>query len=213
MADVVDRHPARCLSDGAAILKSGQLIVVAAMRGDGSDPDVGELPKLDAFDQEFGHEPAAVLRGQRRQTRRRLLVGLLLAVGIISVPTLAWLNADGPLHSEGQSGRISLQSATTERPNEEVDHLVREIAALRQQVKELTEAHQQATDQIASLKAAEHQSRDPASLTYWYSDLTSLTLGTVNQPKPGIAGPPARRSATVGRKRDNGEPLSLEAPQ
>ena len=140
------------------------------------------------------------------------MVGLLLAVGIISVPTLAWLNADGPLHSEGQSGRISLQSATTERPNEEVDHLVREIAALRQQVKELTEAHQQATDQIASLKAAEHQSRDPASLTYWYSDLTALNLGTVSQPKP-IAGPPARRSATVGRKRDNGEPLSLEAPQ
>jgi hypothetical protein len=183
------------------------------MRGDESDPDVSELPRLDAFDQEFGHEPAAVLRGQRRQTRRRLLVGLVLAVGIISVPTLAWLNADGRLHSEGQSGGISLQSATNERPNEQVDHLLREVAALRQQVQELTEAHQQATDQIASLKAAEHQSRDPASLTYWYSDLTSMNLGTVNQPKQGIAGPPARRSATVGRKRDNGEPLSLEAPQ
>jgi hypothetical protein len=194
--------------------KRGQLIAETAMRGDGSDPGVGELPRLDAFDQEFGQEPVAVLRGQRRQTRRRLLVGLLLAVGIISVPALAWLNADGRLHSEGHSGRISLQSATNEGPNEQVDHLVREVAALRQQVRELTEAHQQATDEIASLKAAEHQSRDPASLTYWYSDLTALNLGTVNQPKP-VAGPPARRSATVRpeRRRDNGEPLSLEAPQ
>ena len=35
--------------------------------------DVAEMPRLDAFDEEFGQDPAAILRGQRRKTRLRLL--------------------------------------------------------------------------------------------------------------------------------------------
>jgi hypothetical protein len=179
---------------------------------------VGELPRLDVFDQEFGREPVAVLRGQQRQTRRRLLVGLLLGLAIISVPALAWLSADGRVASDAQSGPISLQSATGEGSNEQVDRLLREVAALQQQLRELTDAHQRATEKITSLEAAETENRNSASLTYWYSDLSALNVGNAGQPS-GIIAPPVRRAATARpeprelRKRENGEPLSLVAPQ
>jgi hypothetical protein len=180
---------------------------------------VGELPRLDAFDHEFGRESVAVQRGQQRQTRRRLLVGLLLALAIVSVPALAWLSADGRVPSQVQSGPMSLQSATGQGSNEQVDRLLREVAALKQQVRELTEAHQRATEKITSLEAAENENRNSAALTYWYSDLNALNVGNVGQPRPGIVAPPARRAATARpeprepRKRENGEPLSLTAPE
>src|SRR5262245_6215126 len=60
----------------------GQPMAVWVMGGSGTD-----MPSLDAFDQEFGREPAAVLRVQQRSTTLRPLAGFLLAVAIISVPT------------------------------------------------------------------------------------------------------------------------------
>jgi hypothetical protein len=188
------------------------------MGDDGSQ--LGELPRLDAFDQEFGRDHVAVLRGQQRQTGRRLLAGLLLGLAIISLPALAWLSADGQVHLPVPSGPMALQSATDQGSSEPVDRLLRDVAALKERVRVLTEAHQRATEKIASLEAAEQETRNPGPLTYWYSDLSALNMGNAGQAKPGVVAPPARRSATArpevreNRKRDNGgEPLSLTAPQ
>jgi hypothetical protein len=185
------------------------------MRGGGSD--VSEIPRLDAFDEEFGREPVVILRDQRRKVRLRssTLVVLLLGAGIVSALALAWLNADGWLRSVPSP----LQYASREGADEQIGRFRREVEALKKQIGELTDAQQQAADTIASLKAAAQEPRDPASSTYWYSDLAALHFGIADQPRPGIFAPVLRQSAPARpdfrntRKRDGGAPLSLEAPQ
>src|SRR5262244_2106062 len=62
------------------------------MRGEAIASD---LPSLDAFDDEFGREPIAILHGQqRRRMRLRLIVGMLVAAAIGTVLALAWSIAD-----------------------------------------------------------------------------------------------------------------------
>ena len=174
------------------------------MRGDGTD--AGEMPRLDAFDDEFGREPVAMLRAHERRTRLRPLIGLLLAAAIVSVPALAWLSADG-------------SRSPSEGADAQVERLVREIAGLKQEIKELTEAQQAASEQIASLQAAEQEARNASAPAHWYSDLTALSFESASPAKPAVVAPPAPRGATARpeareiRRRDNGEPLSLEAPQ
>jgi hypothetical protein len=184
------------------------------MGGSGTD----EMPSLDAFDQEFGRrEPVAVLRAQQRRTTLRPLAGLLLAAAIISVPTLAWLSADGRPISDGQSRPMALQSASRDGSQEQVERLLRQVAALKQEISDLTQAQAQARESIAALKVAEEEARTPAA-AYWYSDPAALSFGTVGPPST-VAAAPSRRSATARpetrepRRRDNGAPLSLEAPQ
>jgi hypothetical protein len=187
----------------------------------GGDPDVSEMPRLDAFDEEFGREPVAILRGQRRKLRLRFsaLVVLLLGAGIASALALAWLNTEGWLRFEVQSAPSSQQYASREGSDEQIGRLRREVEALKKEIGELTEAQQQAADTIASLKAGEQEPRDPAASAYWYSDLAALHFGIVSPPRPGVGVPGARRSATArpdfrnARKRDGAAPLSLEAPQ
>src|SRR5262249_21716413 len=60
------------------------------------------MPRLDAFDEEFGPDPAAILRGQRRKTRLRLLtlLGVVVGAGVIGALALAWSTADGRLRPE-----------------------------------------------------------------------------------------------------------------
>ena len=124
----------------------------------------GEMPKLDAFDQEFGSElPADAWENPRRRTVR-VLAGVLLAAAIISVPALAWFYADGlPLRptSMSQPGEQRSEAAA------EVDRLTREVAALKQEIRELTAAQQQSAEVIASLQAAEQDARNPPA--YWCS--------------------------------------------
>jgi hypothetical protein len=189
------------------------------MRGGG--PNASEIPRLDAFDEEFGREPVAILRGQRRKVRLRssALVVLLLGAGIVSALALAWLNADRWWRFEDQSAPSPPQYASREGADEQIGRLRREVEALKKQIGELTEAQQQAADTIASLKAAAEEPRDPASSVYWYSDLAALHFGIADQPRPGIVAPVPRQSAPARpdfrntRKRDGGAPLSLEAPQ
>ena len=52
-----------------------------------------EMPKLDAFDQEFGGELPAATSEPRRTSR--VLAGVLVAAAIVSVPALAWFYSDG----------------------------------------------------------------------------------------------------------------------
>jgi hypothetical protein len=199
--------------------KAGQLTAEPTMRGGG--PDVSEMPRLDSFDEEFGREPAAILRGQRRKGRLRVsaLVVLLLGAGVVSALALAWLNTKGWLRFEVQSAPSSQQYATREGSDEQIDRLRREVEALKKEIGDLTQAQQQSDDTITSLKAGEQEPRDPVSSAYWYSDLAARHFGVESQPMPGMVAPAPRWWATAhpvfrnARKRDGGAPLSLEAPQ
>ena len=177
--------------------------------------DADDMPRLDAFDEEFGREPVAILRGQRRRSRLRLwsVVVFVLAAGIVGALAFAWPTVDGGLFPQLQSMPFSTKS--TSGADEQIDRLRREVAALKRDVRELTEAQQQAADTIAALKAAEPEHN--ASSVSWYSDPAALNFGIVSQqPQPGVIAPPLRPGATArpkARKRDVVTPLSLEAPQ
>ena len=58
--------------------------------------DAAEMARLDAFDEEFGQDPVAIQRGQRRKTRERFwtFFSIALGVGVISVLALGWSAAD-----------------------------------------------------------------------------------------------------------------------
>jgi FtsZ-binding cell division protein ZapB len=188
---------------------------------------VSEMPRLDAFDEEFGHKPVAVLRGQRRK-RLRFSTLIIAALGAAIIAALAWpwAVANGRLYSEVRALLPSLRTASENASGEEqTNRLVRQIDALkteiagltvvRQQwqdridtlkteVAELTEARQQVHDKIASLEAGKQEpaaasSRDHSSSASWYSDLAALNYGiVVDRPSGSInAPPPSRRSATA----------------
>jgi hypothetical protein len=165
----------------------------------------GEMPRLDAFDEEFGREPVAILRGQqRRRLRLRVVVGLLLAAAIATVLVVAWSIAD-----EWQRPQAPLATASV--PDEEVVRLVREVATLKQEIRQLTAAQQQATETIAALEA-EQDNRLRAS--FWYSETAALTFGIGGQSEPGATTAAARRAAAARPKpRRREEPLSIEPPQ
>jgi hypothetical protein len=197
--------------------KDGPQAAELTMRGDTTD--VSELPRLDAFDEEFGGEPVAMVRGQHRRGGLRLtaLIVLLVGAGIIGAVALVWLNADDWFRFEVQSAPSAPQLASREGSDEQIGRLRREIEALKQKIGELTEAQQQGADTIASSQAVGQDARNPAS--YWYSDLAALHYGIASPPRPSTAAPAHPRSATArpefrnNRRRDGGTPLSLEAPQ
>ncbi len=171
-------------------------------------PRAGEMPKLDAFDQEFGGElPADAWENPRRRTVR-VLAGVLVAAAIISVPALAWFYADGlPLRPTSMSQPGERTDAAAE-----VDRLTREVAALKQEISDLTAAQQQSAEVIASLQAAEQDARNPPA--YWWSELAMLNFD--GDPPAAAAAAAARRAATpreAPRTREPGTPLSLEPPQ
>src|SRR3979490_2268415 len=147
---------------------------------------VTELPRLDAFGEEFGREagavvrvcpgpavcdkgcgrePVAVLRGQRRKKLRfSAVIGALLGAAIITTLAWPWVNADEGLRSEIQALLPSIQrSPAREGAAEQVDRLVREVESLKREIADLTEARQQAADRIASLEEGEQKTRDQLS--------------------------------------------------
>jgi hypothetical protein len=183
------------------------------MGGGGSSS--ANMPRLDAFDEEFGREPAAVLPARERTGSPRFLARLLLAAAIIGLPVWAWLSANGHSASDGRSGPPALQAAAPEESGGQVDRLLSQVAALQQVIRDLTRAQQEASDSIAALKAAEQDSRN-VTPGYWYSDPAALSFGTGSPPRAVAAPSVPRRSATArseNRRRENGAPLSLGAPQ
>jgi hypothetical protein len=185
----------------------------------GGDSTVSEMPRLDAFDEEFGREPVAILRGQRRRKLRiPTVVAAALGAAVITALAWPWVSADGGLRSEVQALLPIPRGAAHETSAEQVDRLVREVVSLKKEIADLTEARQQAEDRIASLAAADQEPRDHPSV-YWYSDLAALSYETPFPPRPSTAPTLARRSATVrtegrdARRRDSAPPVSLEAPQ
>lgn len=185
--------------------------------------DAEEMPRLDAFDQEFGREPVAIVRGHRRRIRLRTwaLIVVALGAGVISALAVSWPNGDGLLRFELQSAPPLLQrSASREDSDEQIDRLRREMDALKKEISDLTEAHRQAGETIAALQATEQEPRAPAPGEYWYSNLAALNFGLASLSQPRVAVPPPPRRPATARpeprepaRRDNGgAPLSLEAP-
>src|SRR5262249_29437959 len=174
------------------------------MRGEAIASD---LPSLDAFDDEFGREPIAILHGQqRRRMRLRLIVGMLVAAAIGTVLALAWSIAD-----EWQRPQAPLSERTAAVPDEQGARLVREVATLKQEIRELTAAHEQATETIATFEA-EQESRLRAS--FWYSEPAALTFGIATRSDPtASAAPPRAAAARPKQQRRREEPLSIEPPQ
>ena len=191
-----------------------------------------EMPRLDAFDQEFGREPVAILRGHRRRIRLRtwVLIFVVLGAGVISALAVSWPNGDGLLRFELQSAAPLFQrSASREDSDEQIDRLRLEVDALKKVISDLTEAHRQAGETIAALQATaasqatEQEPRAPVPGEFWHSNLAALNFGIAGQSQPPAAAPPPRRRPATARpgprepaRRDNGgnggTPLSLEAP-
>jgi hypothetical protein len=183
-----------------------------------------ELPRLDAFDDEFGQDPVAILRAQRRKTRARIwtLIAVAIGAGIVGALALAWSTFGGRLRLEPQPAPMTLQSATREAPSEEVARLLRQVDALKNEVgglkneiRNLTQAQQQAAETIVALKAAQ-DAPSPVPSGHWYSNPAALTFGIVRQPEPGGVVLPPRRPATArpafrkAQRRSDRRPRALE---
>jgi hypothetical protein len=173
------------------------------------------MPSLDAFDEEFGREPATILPARPRIGTRRFMVRLCLAAAIIGLPVWAWVSANGRAVSGSQASAPALQVGGPEGSREQIDRLLRQVAALQQEIRDLTQAQQEAAESVATLKGAEQDSHNSAA-SYWYSDPAALSFGTASPPIPVAAPAPPRRSATVRSencRRESAAPLSLDAPQ
>ena len=176
-----------------------------------------EMPRLDAFDEEFAQDPGVIPRERRRRIIWRLwtIAAIVLGVGTIAALAVAWSKADGRLRLELQSVASSPRSASRERPDEELDRLHREVDALRNEVGDLTQAQQraqqQAAEAIAALQAAEQDARSrippPA---HWYSDPAALSLSVASQSPPHVV--PPRRPPAAGRKLRNARPREQPGP-
>ncbi len=178
------------------------------------------LPRLDAFDEEFGPGPATILREppHKRRLWSWTLICLVLAGAIVSALALAWPLTDGRQGGEVRSAAsVAPQAAGRDGADDQVTRLLREVAVLKHEIKQLTSAQQQAAETIAGLQAALQESRSQPA--YWYSDLAALTFGFASPPEPGIVETTSRRPPAVRarsgdvRRRESGAPMSLDPPQ
>jgi hypothetical protein len=178
--------------------------------------DPPDMPRLDVLDEEFGD---AAAHARRRRIGERLLMLAIVALGLGAIGALAfaWSNADGPLRFELQSAATAPKSAQRAAAQEEIERLRGELDALKNDVKELTEAQHQAAHTIAAMKAAEEDLRRDVPPPYWYSNPAALDLAIADQPQWAGVAPPPRRPATARsesrglRKREGAAPASPAA--
>jgi len=144
-----------------------------------------------------------VRRGRRRESacapppdrRTAFNAGIVaLGLGAIGAIAFAWSNADGPLRFELQSAASPPKNAQRAAAEEEIDRLRRQIEALQDDVKELTEAQRQAAYTIATVKAAEQELRRHAPGPYWYSNPEALNPIIAGRPQSAAATPLPRRA-------------------
>jgi hypothetical protein len=133
--------------------------------------DPPDMPRLDVLDEEFGD---AAAHARRRRIGERLLMLAIVALGAIGALAFAWSKAGGPLRFELQSAATAPKSAQRAAAQEEIERLRGELDALKNDVKELTEAQHQAAHTIAAMKAAEEDLRRDVPPPYWYSNPPTL---------------------------------------
>ena len=170
-----------------------------------------DMPRLHALDEEFGEDPVAIRHARRSRTSARLVMlgGVVLGLLAIGALAFAWSKADGPLRFEMQSAMTSPKTAQHPPADEELDRRRREIEALKDEVKDLTEAQRQAAHTIAAAKATEQELRRNAPAPYWYSNLEALDPAIPKRQRwdtvaPVSRRPPAARSESrESRERDS----------
>jgi hypothetical protein len=183
--------------------------------------DAPDMPRLDVLDEEFGEGADALARARRRRTGARLsmLAGVALGLAAIGALAFAWSNADGRLRFELQSTTSSPKNAQRAAAEEEIDRLRRQVEALQDDVKELTEAQRQAAYTIATVKAAEQELRRHAPAPYWYSNPEALNPVIARQAQWAAAAPPPRRAPggraepRPPRERETAAPSSPPPPR
>jgi hypothetical protein len=154
--------------------------------------DAAEMPTLHGFDEEFGQDAVATQLGQRRQTRWTL-IAVALGVGIIGALTFAWSTVDGPLRLGPASAPTSPRNTGREGSRELVDRLLRQVEALKSEIRELTEAQQRQSAHAIAAIEAEHGARDRVSSVHWYSEPAALSFGIESRPEPWGVVPLPRR--------------------
>lgn len=173
------------------------------------------MPRLEAFDQEFGpDEPAPIAPEPRRRMGLRFWAWLVVMIvaGSVGALALLWPTSDAGSLLQGLPG-VTAPRTASRGGDDQLDRLMREVAALRRQVRDLTSAQQEAAEALAAARTAESRGY------YWYSNLVALNFGIARQAEPA-AGEPSGRPATVRarpsdvRRRETGTsaPMSLEPP-
>jgi hypothetical protein len=142
-----------------------------------------------------------------------MLGGLVLGLGAIGALAFAWSKADGRLRFDLQSALTSPKTAQHPPADEQLDRLRREIDALKDEVKDLTEAQRQAAHTIAAVKSAEQELRRHAPAPYWYSNLEALDPAIPRQRQwatvaPLPRRPPAPRSESRESRERESPPLA-----
>ena len=108
------------------------------------------MPTLRGFDEEFG-QAAGVTQLDRT---RSILLAVALGAAILGGLTLVWLAVDGGVRPKGASAApTSPQNTALAESRELVDRLLSQVEALKSEVRELTEAQQQAAQANAAIEA------------------------------------------------------------
>jgi len=130
------------------------------------------MPTLRGFDEEFG-QAAGVTQLDRT---RSMLLAVALGAAILGGLTLAWLAVDGSVRPKiASSAPTSPRNTAPVESRELVDRLLRQVEALENENRVLSEGQQQAAHAIATLEA-ERDSRKRVSSVHWNSDLAALSL-------------------------------------
>jgi cell division septum initiation protein DivIVA len=128
-----------------------------------------------------------------------MLAVVALCAGTIAALAFAWSSADGQLRLELQSITASPRTVAREGAGEEIERLRRRMDELEHEIRELTQARQQADDTIAALQAAQQEARGQVLPVYWYSNPAALHVIIANQPEPGGVALPSPRPTTPRR--------------
>jgi hypothetical protein len=154
--------------------------------------DAPDMPRLDVLDEELGGDAAALARARRRRTGARLLMlaGVALGLGAIGALAFAWSNGDGRLRSRCNQRRAS-ESARGGGGGDRA--AARQVEALQDDVKELTEAQRQAAYTIATVKAGRAGIAPPYPAPYWYSNPEALNPVIARGSQSAAAAPLPRR--------------------